>query len=93
MKRVGGLTSFAENLADAAYGRFFKAEPRAFARTLSFQAPVGATDELGEWYEAAVLAKIIELSDRAEQTPDKEDLQLSLCWAPYEYIRTQGDES
>ncbi len=93
MQRVGGLTSFAENLADAAFGRFFKEEPRTFARTLTFEVPQGAAEALQAWYEDEVLTKIIALNKSAEQVEERESIQLSLCWAPYEYIRSEGEGS
>ncbi len=93
MRRIGALGSFVDNLADATYGRFFDRQPKAFARTLSFALPPGAHAELETWYEAEVLAKVIELSEAADESEERQDFQLSLCWAPYEYLRSKGDDS
>lgn len=93
MRRLGGLNTLVDNVADATFGRFFRDEPRTFARSLSFQLPRGGTERLRRWYEESVLPHIVELSDEATGD-DVESVQLSLCWAPYEFIReAAGDES
>lgn len=85
MRRLGGLNTLVDNVADATFGRFFRDEPRTFARSLSFQLPRGGTERLRRWYEESVLPRIVELSDEATGD-DVESVQLSLCWAPYEFI-------
>ncbi len=85
--RVGGLTSFAENLADAVYGRFFASEPGAFARTLSFNVPEGGHEALERLYSETLVETIERLNREAEETEQGAPMQLSLCWAPYELIR------
>ena len=86
MARIGALNSLAESVANTTFGRFFSQEPRAFARTLTFQIPVGGTDELLELYESVILPHLTELSERAVAGEATEELQLSLLWAPYEYV-------
>jgi hypothetical protein len=93
LRRIGALNSFADNLTDATHGRFFGRDPRAFARTLSFKIPAGSHAELEQWYESSVLATVIAMNDTAEESEtDQEAFQLSICWAPYEYIENQGDD-
>jgi hypothetical protein len=89
LQRIGGLTSFSENFADAAYGRFFATEPKSFARTLSFQIPAGAHASLEAVYQDLILPELTRLSDDAEGASDADSMQLSLCWAPYEFMSAQ----
>ena len=86
VQRVGGLTSFAGNLADAVWGRFGEATPSAFARTLSFRVPKGSHERLEKFYEESLLPLILEL-DAEGEGDDRAPMQMSLCWAPYEWSR------
>lgn len=87
VNRIGGLESFGENLSNAAWGRFFADDERAFARTLSFRLTEPQIRELDAWYQSAVLPAIVAWSEAAESVQDttpRTAMQLSLCWAPYE---------
>lgn len=86
VQRVGALTSFSDNLADAAFGRFFAEDTHAFARTLSFPLRPEDIDALADWYRTEMLPRIVAMSDEASDTPDSVPMQLSICWAPYETI-------
>lgn len=96
MARVGGLNSFAENLTNAVYGRFFRQEPRTFARTLTFRGGPALFEALDDFYQQTLLPglralhRVREVDDAAEN--DLEAAQVSLCWAPYEYMDQQKDE-
>lgn len=97
MARVGALNSFAENLTNAVYGRFFRREPRAFARTVTFQGKPEAYERLGAFYEEVMLPQLRELMADVETEEDGQSeehegqaVQVSLCWAPYEYTRDAG---
>lgn len=92
MARIGGLNSFVENLTHATFGRFFRREPRAFARTVSFQVPPGAVNELDKLYEELLLPRLREITEQAEECESGEPMQLSLCWAPYEYLKEDKDD-
>jgi hypothetical protein len=92
--RVGGLTSFAENLANAAWGRFFANDPRSFARTLSFRLTPAQLAELNRWYSEVMLPQIVAWNEAAEAAGDNDDvqpMQLSLCWAPYEAMASTNN--
>lgn len=84
--RVGALSSFGENLANAAWGRFFADDDAAFARTLSFRLTEQRALELSDWYAREILPRIVAWDEEATNAPDETRLpmQLSLCWAPYE---------
>lgn len=94
--RVGGLASFAENLANAAWGRFFAQEPAAFARTLTFRLTPERVQQLTDWYTRQVLPHIVTWSEEADAAGADATtaMQMSLCWAPYEALSraTQSDD-
>jgi hypothetical protein len=94
MARVGALNSFAENLTNAAYGRFFREEPRAFARTVTFRGRAEVYERLSAFYESVVLPELQGLMSQEGEEPalDGESVQVSLCWAPYEYTREIAGE-
>lgn len=93
VQRVGGLTSFAENLADAVWGRFMQSNPQTFARTLSFRVPAGAHEKLEAFYQEHLLPLVVELdeTDDPDRIGDRDELQLSICWAPYELIHRESE--
>ena len=91
---TGDMDSFAENLANTAYGRFFRDEPRAFARTLSFSMRPGALERLGALYEESILGTVRQLNTDADEADEHVGMQMSVCWAPYEYLDTvEGEDS
>ncbi len=86
MDRIGALNSFADNLSNAVYGRFFRAEPRAFARTLTFRGDKVLFDDLARFYEEVVLPGLRSLHVTNDDGDAVEAAQVSLCWAPYDYM-------
>ena len=91
--RIGGLNSFTENLTNAVFGRFFRDEPRTFARTLTFHGGPQVFKEMTRIYQEAFLPGLQGLHYE-EHAEDAQAAQVSLCWAPYEYIKPQHtDES
>lgn len=86
MDRIGALNSLGDNLANAVYGRFFRSEPRAFARTLTFRGNRVLFDDLTKFYEEVVLPGLRSLHVNNEDGDAVEAAQVSLCWAPYEYM-------
>ncbi|MEL6178183.1 MAG: hypothetical protein AAFS10_04475 [Myxococcota bacterium] len=90
MARIGGLNSFSENLTNAVFGRFFRHEPRTFARTLTFRGRPGVFRELTDFYTHRILPGL--QSMHVETTDQTEPAQVSLCWAPYEYMNPEPEE-
>lgn len=86
MDRIGALNSFGDNLSNAVYGRFFQSEKRAFARTLTFRGDKALFDELASFYADVVLPGLRALHVTNDDGDAVEAAQVSLCWAPYEYI-------
>jgi len=89
LTRIGGLNSFLGNLSDAVYGRFFRAEPQALARTLSFLVRRGDEGELERIFTEVLVPAIQALDERGQAADEAESFRLSLCWAPYEYLARQ----
>lgn len=94
MDRVGALASFSENLTNAVFGRFFRTERRAFARTVTFRGRPEVFERLAALYEERVLPELeaISLEGDAAEHSDSEAVQMSICWAPYEYMDAQQTE-
>ena len=90
LRRIGALTSLAANLGDVAHARFFADEPRAFARTLTLCVPRGGERVLEEMFNSKAYPTIEVLSDRVNDgQADDGQLQLSIYWAPLEFLRAQ----
>ena len=92
MARVGGLNSFVENITNTTYGRFFTGDQRTFARTLTFSLRPEDLEVLGALYEQQVLRTVRELGDEADAAESAVDMQLSVCWAPYEYLTSEDED-
>lgn len=101
LARIGGLNSFLANLSDAVFGRFFRAEPRAFARTLNFLVRGDDVPELEALFAQTVVPAVAALDERAraesnedgdgEPADGSERFRMSLCWAPYQYLARASD--
>ncbi|MEZ4269232.1 MAG: hypothetical protein R3F39_22985 [Myxococcota bacterium] len=88
LARVDALENFMGTVAHAVYARFFREEPRAFARTLSFYVRPESMDRLRELYEKTVWETLRTLDAEAKGHPDAEMIDLSILWAPYDYLAT-----
>ena len=85
--RIGGLSSFISNLTDAAYARFVDEEPEAFARTMSFLVKDGDIERLTAHFAKSLIPLIQQIDEEAQGAEDARQIRLSMCWAPYDYIR------
>lgn len=87
--RIDGLQDILGGLANVVFGRFFRGEPRALARTLTFRVERQALEQLRQLYEQVVFPRVVELDAQAEQaaSADVEEISLSLFWAPVDYIQ------
>ncbi len=85
--RLDALTNLAGNVSHAVYGRFFQAEARAFARTLSFRIRPADLPQLQKLYEESIWPALRALDDAAKESPDAQGIDLSVLWAPHEYMR------
>ena len=82
--RVGALNAFLNNATNAIHHRFFAQKDKAFVRTLSFRIRPEDLAELREIYESSVWERLSALEQRVEERDDALEMQLSVCWAPYD---------
>lgn len=92
LTRIGGLNSFLGNLSDAVFGRFFRNEPKAFARTMSFLVAKEDVAELDKLFSDVLVPAVQRLDDRAKTADDREAFRMSVCWAPYDYLNDARDD-
>ena len=85
--RVDGLKDVLGTLTDVIYGRFFRGEPRATARTLSFRIDEREMGALAKLYEEVIFARIVELDERAGEAEQSVEMNLSLFWSPRDLLR------
>ena len=91
LSRLDGLNDALSGVTGAIYGRFFGADRRAFARTLSFRVPSGAHAELERIYEETIFRAIVALDERAGlDEASAEAMTLSIFWAPQDAV-AHGD--
>jgi hypothetical protein len=90
LSRLDGLNNLAGNLGHAVYARFFRGEARAFARTLNFHVRPEDLPLLQRLYQETIWPALRELDERASKSPDAEAMDLSVVWAPHEYMRQEG---
>lgn len=92
LAKVDGLNNVLRTVGDAVYARFFKSDPHAFARTLSFRVMPEDVKVLREFYENELFKLIVDLDAKTEGEESAVPLSLSLFWAPYNFIDDQDKE-
>jgi hypothetical protein len=85
--RLDGLSNLLGSVANAVYGRFFKEEPLAFARTITLRVREQDLDRLGELYEKVLWERLVEIDRAAAEDPTAHTVDLSIVYAPADYIR------
>ena len=89
LARIDGLNNVLKNVTDAIYARFFTDEQAAFARTLTFRIRRQDLDQLKQFYESEFFELIQQLDAAADDGEDVVPINLSLFWAPYEFLERQ----
>lgn len=92
LAKVDGLNNVLHTVADAVFARFFKNDPNAFARTLSFRVMPDDVKLLREFYETELFKLIVDLDAKTEGEESALPLSLSLFWAPYNFIEDHDKE-
>ncbi len=93
LSRIDGLNNLLGSVTNAVYGRFFHAEPRAFARTLSLRVRPADRPRLQQLYEEAIWETLRRLDAEAKDDPEAQQVDVSIVWAPYDYVlRTDNPE-
>ncbi|WP_373047935.1 hypothetical protein [Vulgatibacter sp.] len=91
--RLDALQNLAANLAHAVYGRFFRGEARAFARTLAFRIRPEDLPRLQQLYEEQIWPALKALDEAARGAADADALDFSVLWAPRDSMQhDDGDE-
>lgn len=90
--RLDGLGNLTSSVSNAVYSRFF-AGPSvpAFARTLSFRVRKASVARLRKLYDEVIWETLRKLDEEASGEPDEdvEQIDLSLLWAPHEFLRAK----
>ena len=92
MARIDGLNNLMNNVTDAVFGRFFRGEERAFARTLQLRVRPEDLHELRAVYEEHVWEKLRELDERARGDQHAVPMGFSILWAPQAQHEEEANE-
>lgn len=87
--RIDALNNLLGNVCHAVYGRFFADDARAFARTLTFRIREQDLPKLHDLYQNVIYDRIKELEAAAKDSTEFVTLDLSVCWAPYQYLTNE----
>lgn len=82
MARIDALNTLLANVTDAVFGRFFRQDEKAFARSLQFRVRPEHLPRLKQLYEEAVWKALSELDEAARDDPHAIPMGATLCWAP-----------
>lgn len=84
--RLDGVNNLLSNIANALDARFFHEDERAFARTISFRVRDQDMDALKSMYRDVIWQTLSQLDEQAHDDPDAHVIDMSIVWAPYEFI-------
>lgn len=93
LARIDGLANFLQPITHAVFGRFIKNEPKAFARVLMFRIRREDLGKLDEIYQENVWQPLEKLDADATGEDDVEEMELAICWAPYQYLTKKSDDT
>lgn len=86
LARIDGLNNLLGSVANAVFGRFFRDEERAFARTLSLRIRPEDLERLRALYDEHIYPTLRDLDAAAHGDDEAEEIDVSIIWAPYEYL-------
>ncbi len=86
--RIGGLNSMIGNLFDTVLGRFFHADKRAFARTLTFYLTRGRYAQLESFFKEHLVPLIADLDQASHEDDAADPIRLTIFWAPMDHQET-----
>ena len=94
LARVGGLTHQLSTVSKAAFGRFFKNDERAFARTVSLRVHRDRLNALETLYRDEIWPLLATLDAECSECPETESVPISfsVCWAPADPIELQHED-
>ncbi len=91
MAKIDGLNNHLFSVVDSVFGRIFRGDERAFARTLNFRIRREDLDELRKLYEEVIFQRLRDL-DAAAKDGDSVEMGLSINWAPDRLTERLGSE-
>lgn len=91
LSRIDGLNNLLASMANAVFGRFFRNESHALARTLSLRVREQDMPRLTELYENVIWETLRKLDADAKGADDAEEIDVSILWAPYQYVQRVTD--
>lgn len=80
--KIDGVNNVMNNVFNAVLGRLFHDDARAFARTLQLHVREDDLEELRAFYNETIFPFLAELDERANETPDRFPIDVSILWAP-----------
>ncbi|MCA9540474.1 MAG: hypothetical protein KC620_16355, partial [Myxococcales bacterium] len=92
LARVDALEHLLANVGDAIFARFFRGDARAFARTVSLRVRREDEAALRALYEDVLWPALAELDARARDDAGAAQINLSVVYAPREYVEGQHEE-
>lgn len=96
LAKIDGLNNHLVSVVDSVFGRFFKDDSRAFARTLNFRIRKDDIAELRTLYEEVIFPTLRDLDEAAKASPDdggdSVEMGLSINWAPHRITEQTGDD-
>ena len=87
LARLDGLNNLLSTVANAVDARFFQDNPHAFARTVSLRVREEDMPKLHALYNDVIWDTLRELDALARDDESAQEIDLSLVWAPYEFIQ------
>lgn len=90
--RLDGLQTLMDTVTNAVYARFFRGDPAAFARTLNLRVRDADLPKLTALYQDVIWPALVALDEAAQGDDTARAMDLSLLWAPYEYLRNADPE-
>jgi hypothetical protein len=103
MAKIDGLNNHLFSVVDSIFGRFFKDDERALARTLNFRIRNQDIVKLRKLYEEVIFPRLRDLDEAAkaanedanspdDSQPNIVEMALSINWAPHRYTERFGDK-
>lgn len=93
LARIDALDHLLAAVGDAVVGRFFRSEPRAFARTVSLRVRPEDLPALQRLYEETVWPALARLDQAAKGDPASIAMNYVVVHAPRDYIETLEEET
>ncbi|MGM0554828.1 MAG: hypothetical protein ACQEVA_00430 [Myxococcota bacterium] len=92
LSKVDALNHLLSTISSAVYARFFASDGKALARNLHFHIRAEDLPELRALYEDHIWPTLSEMDERAANDRHRIPMDLSVAWAPHQYIDDTIDD-